>query len=113
MKRVISVVIFLCILLCAGCSNSAEKNLVGTWSDHSGREFVFYEDGTYLYGKGYAGEVNGDYKLLSDTEIEFTSNSQGLGADPWNVAGVQEFELNGDTLIIKTGGVADTYTKTK
>lgn len=115
MKKMIRIMMVICvILICAGCgsNSSVEKKLVGTWyyDENDAVELVFYEDGSYRHGNG-AVQVNGDYKLVSENEIELTSNASGLGADSWHVAGIHEFSLDGDVLTIKGGGAAGTYHK--
>lgn len=117
MKKLIKVVILTGILLmCAGCSSSSstESKLVGTWiyDDNDAVELVFYKDGSYRHGNSSV-QVNGDYKLVSEDEIELTSNESGLGADMWNVAGIHEFSLEEDTLTIEGGGASGTYHKSK
>ncbi|MDC7289644.1 hypothetical protein NXH76_17725 [Blautia schinkii] len=116
-EKTVRIMIMVCVLtMCVGCSfgSSTEKKLVGTWYDdeNDAIELVFYEDGSYRHGNS-AVQVNGDYKLVSENEIELTSNASGLGADMWHVAGIHEFSLDGDTLTIKSGGGAGTYHKGK
>lgn len=117
-KRIIGGVILALILLFGVKAlipeNSVEKQLVGTWiyEDNDKVELVFYKDGTYRHGND-AVQVNGDYKVLSDTEIELTSNQSGLGQDMWHVAGVRKFDLDGDTLILDGGGATGTYHRSK
>lgn len=117
MKKLRNVIMMMCVLvLLAGCGSgsSTEKQLVGTWYDdeNDAIELVFYKDGSYRHGNANV-QVNGDYKLVSEDEIELTSNASGLGADMWHVAGIHGFSLDGDTLTIKSGGGAGSYHKGK
>lgn len=116
MKKIFIIMMVTAIMLvCAGCgmNKTPESKLIGTWiGEGTSEELVFYKDGSYKSQMG-AFQVSGDYKLVSDEEIELTSNAQGLGADMEHVAGIHGFSLEGDTLIIKGGGAAGTYHKSK
>lgn len=122
LKKVIAVI--LCTLfLCTGCGEkSIDKQLVGNWRLEGGREdrfteIVFYKDGSYKHANNYDGDeelnVSGDYKVVSDDEIELTSSTSGLGSDMFHIAGIHGFSLEGDTLTIKGGGGQGTYYKAK
>ena len=116
MKKLWEMIILVGILLmCVGCGagSSPEKELVGTWEgEQSGEKLVFYEDGSYKAEIG-AFQTSGDYKLVSEDEIELTSNAYGLGADMEHVAGIHGFSLEEDKLTIKGGGADGIYHKIK
>lgn len=107
-KKKMKATIIFCILIvfiCTGCGAKSNKNLVGRWNDAEGKEMmVFYKDGTYQFGKGTMGEVTGDYKTVSDNEVELTSNNSGLGNDMWHITGIHEFEIDGEELSIYSMG---------
>lgn len=111
---VISVAILCCGLFTACGSKKGEDALVGTWyyDENDAVELVFYKDGSYRHGNKSV-QVAGDYKLVSENEIELTSNESGLGADMWHVAGIHKFSLEDGTLIIESGGAAGEYHKSK
>lgn len=106
-------------MLCIGCGKkSVDKQLVGKWQLEGGDdtvyvEFVFYEDGSYKRAKIHYGDedvqVSGDYKVVSDEDIELTSTATGLGQDDFHIAGIHKFTLDGDTFTLQGGGGAGTY----
>lgn len=121
-KKMIAMAV--CIsFLGTGCGEkSLDKQLVGTWvlegeTANTSVEFVFYEDGSYKRSKTRYGEtslqVSGDYKVVSEEEIELTSDSSGLGSDMGHIAGIHGFELEEDVLTIKGGGGKGVYRKSK
>lgn len=120
MKKAIRIIFLVSLMaMClggAGCGtgSATESKLVGTWyaEESDAIELVFYKDGTYRHGNA-SEQVNGDYKIVSENEIEFTSNQQGLGADMWHVAGIHEFIFEDDTLTILSGGARGTYYRKK
>ncbi len=61
----------------------------------------------------WEGSINGDYKCVSENELELTTNQSGLGVDiAQRIAGINEFTLDGDTLEFPSMGLGyaiDTY----
>jgi len=116
-KAIIFMVSIVFLILCIGCgsesnSDSLEKKLVGSWNDEDGTEMmVFYKDGAYRHGRVTgANVVNGDYKVLSENELELTTNQSGLGQDMLHIAGIHKFELDGDELHFSSRGALEDVT---
>lgn len=80
---------------------------MGKWEavKNEGEILNFNADGTYMYTAPNGNDSSGSY-LVTDNEIQMTSNASGLGADLNKVSGLHEFTLNGKTLSFSRLGFA-------
>lgn len=102
MKRVFSILLTLCLLLClTACGEEAAgSELVGTWYDTSGDAFIFNEDGTGFDSTGDSFNWSVDGNSLTLT-----------GLDNGNSALVFTYTIEGDTLTMSGDGEREVLTR--
>ena len=98
----------LVILLCAGCTKSPEKRIIGEWQESGESESIqFVDDGTIIIRNG-AEAVVGQYVLLDEGKIQVELGGRGAAAGTLIIG----FRFEGDELeLTGPGGKAADYTR--
>jgi hypothetical protein len=104
MKTKTLLALLVVVLTLTACGGSPKNEIVGTWEDADGIQYVFSNDGTMSIGDEEF-EISGTYEFIDKDTMEVTLDTTGLGISLLDV------EISGDTLILSENGTTTELTR--
>ncbi len=104
MKTKTLLALLVLVLTLTACGGGPKNEIVGTWEDTDGIQYVFEADGSMSLSDEEF-KVTGTYEFIDKDTMEVTLDTTGLGITLLDV------EISGDTLILSENGSSTKLTR--